>query len=55
MRNNYKIIRILVFTVLFPGVMIAHNENTDEDYSAYDLNSKYYNDSFNPFKKKNSF
>ncbi|MBE0639378.1 MAG: DUF481 domain-containing protein [Bacteroidales bacterium] len=55
MRNNYKIISILVFAVIFPGVMIAQNENTDENYTAYDLMSEYYNDGFNPFKKKNIY
>jgi hypothetical protein len=35
--------------------MVAQDENTDENTKAYDLMSKYYNEDFNPFKKKNIY
>jgi len=55
MRNNYGFIIILALTMLFPDVMVAQEENPDKTTKAYDLMSKYYNEDFNPFKKKNVY
>ncbi|MEZ5199679.1 MAG: hypothetical protein R2764_25845 [Bacteroidales bacterium] len=55
MRNIYGIIFMLAFAVLFPGVMKAQKENPDENYTAYELMSKYYKENFHPFKKKNVY
>jgi hypothetical protein len=55
MRNNYGIIIMLVFAVLFPDTITAQKENPDENYTAYELMSKYYNENFHPFKKKNVY
>ena len=55
MRNNYAFIILLVVAVLFPGIMIAQSEDPKGNSTAYDLMSKYYNENFHPFKKKNVY
>jgi hypothetical protein len=55
MKNHYGFILILTLAMVFPNIMVAQDENTDENTKAYDLMSKYYNEDFNPFKKKNIY
>ena len=55
MRNNYGFIIMLAMAMLFPDIMVAQEENSDKTTKAYDLMSKYYNQDFNPFKKKNVY
>lgn len=53
-KKNPGIITI-VFVVLFSSVLSAQENDTDQNYTAYELMSKYYNDNFHPFKKKNVY
>ncbi len=55
MKNHYGFILILTLAIVFPNIMVAQDENTDENTKAYDLMSKYYNEDFSPFKKKNIY
>ncbi|HEY9113332.1 MAG TPA: hypothetical protein VIN10_01445 [Bacteroidales bacterium] len=55
MRNNYGFIIILALAMLFPDVLFSQEEKSDENYTAYELMSKYYNEDFNPFKKRNVY
>ena len=55
MKNNYGFIIILALAMLFPGILFSQEEKSDENFTAYELMSKYYNENFNPFKKRNVY
>lgn len=54
---RYKILLsiALVTAILAPNAIRAQEEKISEKYTAYELMSKYYNENFRPFKKKNIY
>jgi len=54
MKKNPGVMAI-VLVVLISGVLSAQEKNSEQNYTAYELMSKYYSDNFHPFKKKNIY
>ena len=54
---RFKILLLIAWAsaVLAPNAINAQEENVSEKYTAYELMSKYYNENFRPFKKKNIY
>ena len=55
MKNKYGFILMLTLAVVFPDNMLAQEEKSAEKLTAYELMSKYYNENFSPFKKRNVY
>ena len=55
MRTKIGFFFLFVYGIVFPDLSIGQEKVGEEDYSAYDLMSKYYNEGFHPFEKKNTY
>ena len=55
MRYKTELTLVLAMTFVASGALKAQEENVSERYTAYELMSKYYNENFKPFKKKNIY
>ena len=46
---------VFAIAIVIPRGANAQQENSDKDYTAYEYMSLYYNEGFNPFKKRNAY
>lgn len=52
-RNKFVILLAWIFAL--PNFLSAQKDQTGDNYTAYELMSKYYNEDFHPFKKHNKY